>query len=127
MRRWHEDVVLVEEEMRRTIEYGYWQAEEWLVLSTARAGTVEEQLQEGLTAYAKEQAHREAMTGEMLRGNWAGIRGMGRAYLARETAPSNEVVTTEIREEVEGREEDEEDDAEDEVPEEEDEEDEMLE
>jgi hypothetical protein len=35
MRRWYEDVVLVEEEMGRTIQYGYWEAGEWLERSVA--------------------------------------------------------------------------------------------
>jgi hypothetical protein len=35
MHRWYEDVVLVEEEMGRTIQYGYWEAGEWLERSVA--------------------------------------------------------------------------------------------
>ncbi|KAJ6475381.1 hypothetical protein C8R45DRAFT_1159328 [Mycena sanguinolenta] len=70
MRRWHEDVVLVEEEMRRTIEYGYWQAREWLERSVGRESMVGDELQEGLKAYALEQVHRETRTCEDLTTKW---------------------------------------------------------
>ncbi|KAJ7441221.1 hypothetical protein FB451DRAFT_982786, partial [Mycena latifolia] len=56
MRRWHEDVVLTEEEMCRTIEYGYWSSGEWICRAMLRAGAVEPALDEGLRAYAGEQA-----------------------------------------------------------------------
>ncbi|KAF7365867.1 CxC2 domain-containing protein [Mycena venus] len=92
MRRWQEDVVLVKEEMRRTIEYGYWSACEWARRAEARAGTVGEELLEGLTAYAREQQNRETKTCEKLTTNWAKIREKGRAYLARETVAGVEVV-----------------------------------
>ncbi|KAJ7900557.1 hypothetical protein B0H14DRAFT_3752784 [Mycena olivaceomarginata] len=46
MRRWQEDVVLVKEEMRHTIEYGYWSACEWMRWAEARAGFVDEELLE---------------------------------------------------------------------------------
>jgi hypothetical protein len=74
MRRWQEDVVLVEEEMRRTVEYGYWSACEWARRAGGRAGTVDNELLEGLTAYAREQQNRETTTCETLTRNWAKIR-----------------------------------------------------
>ncbi|KAJ7708728.1 hypothetical protein B0H17DRAFT_1191228 [Mycena rosella] len=52
MCRGQEDVVLVEEEMRRTIEYGFWYSGEWVQRGTQWAGTVEKELEEGLVAYA---------------------------------------------------------------------------
>ncbi|KAJ7754658.1 hypothetical protein DFH07DRAFT_868558 [Mycena maculata] len=73
-RRWREDVVLVEEEMRRTIEFGYWMAATWEMRAGARTRGVDEPLHEGLNAYAQEQLERK----------WAGIRAKGRAYLAGE-------------------------------------------
>ncbi|KAJ6475387.1 hypothetical protein C8R45DRAFT_1102680 [Mycena sanguinolenta] len=79
MRRWHEDVVLVEEEMRRTIEY--------------------DGEHEGLMAYAREQQSRETETCEKLQARWAGVRAKGRVYLARETAPGTEVVVVDLDEE----------------------------
>ncbi|KAF8121845.1 hypothetical protein K438DRAFT_1653350 [Mycena galopus ATCC 62051] len=60
MRRWYEDVVLVEEEMRRTVEYGNWAAREWVARAGKRVGTVSEELQEGLSAYAWEHEHRDS-------------------------------------------------------------------
>ncbi|KAJ7474959.1 hypothetical protein FB451DRAFT_1397828 [Mycena latifolia] len=91
MRRWHEDVVLVEEEMCRTIKYGYWSGGEWVRRARQRAGTVEAALEEGLVAYAAEQASRELETCDKLTTKWAGIREKGRAYLARETPSSTEI------------------------------------
>jgi hypothetical protein len=93
MRRWREDVVLVEEEMRRTIEYGYWQAWEWSSRAGTRAGGVDNKLLEGLTAYAQEQEHRELSICEDLNGKkWMRLRELGRAYLAHETVSGPEVV-----------------------------------
>jgi hypothetical protein len=92
MHRWAEDVVLVEEEMRRTIEYGYWVASEWEKRGAARVAVVEEELLEGLKAYAREQATREKRTCASLTANWGRIRERGRAYLAGEMAPGVEVI-----------------------------------
>jgi hypothetical protein len=92
MRRWHEDVVLVEEEMRRTIEYGHSAGRVWAERADVRAGTVDNELLEGLAAYAHEQEDREATTSNNLTEKWAGIRLKGRAYLARETAPGVDIV-----------------------------------
>jgi hypothetical protein len=89
MRQWHEDVVLVEEEMRRTIEYGYWSAAQWGTRAGARAGTVED---EGLAAYAREQVDRETKTSEELTAKWARIREKGHAFLAWETVSGATVV-----------------------------------
>ncbi|KAF8151201.1 hypothetical protein K438DRAFT_1623891 [Mycena galopus ATCC 62051] len=99
MRRWHEDVVLVEEEMRRTIEYGYWSAGTWATREERRARTVEPELQEGLAAYAREQQWREIETCEKLEEKWAGVRAKGRAYLAKETAPGVELVVVDLDDE----------------------------
>ncbi|KAJ7859269.1 hypothetical protein B0H13DRAFT_2356157 [Mycena leptocephala] len=62
--RWWEDTVLVDEEMGRTIEY------------------VEAPLEEGLLAYATEQAARERQTCAELERKWAGLRMKGRAFVA---------------------------------------------
>jgi hypothetical protein len=53
-RLWHEDIVLVEEEMHRTIEYGRWMAGEWEIWATARTEGLNPVLMEGLRAYAAE-------------------------------------------------------------------------
>ncbi|KAJ6506688.1 hypothetical protein C8R45DRAFT_816824 [Mycena sanguinolenta] len=121
MRRWHEDVVLVEEEMRRTIQYGYWQAGQWLDRSVARDGEVDGVLQEGLKAYALEQVHREAKTCDALKAKWGYWRERGQLYLAGETPASNV-----IRPDGDGREDSDEEDDEG-APDYEDEEEDILE
>ncbi|KAJ7358563.1 hypothetical protein DFH08DRAFT_911760 [Mycena albidolilacea] len=50
MHRWHEDIVLVEEEMRCTIEYGAWMAAQWEMRATARTSNTNPALAEGLRA-----------------------------------------------------------------------------
>ncbi|KAJ7048755.1 hypothetical protein C8F01DRAFT_1276102 [Mycena amicta] len=92
MRRWREDVVLVEEEMRRTIEYGHSAAHRWAERADARVEFVDETLLEGLRAYAREQEDREMRTSHQLAANWMGIRMKGRAYLAGETPAGVEIV-----------------------------------
>ncbi|KAJ7025040.1 hypothetical protein C8F04DRAFT_968283 [Mycena alexandri] len=94
MRRWREDVVLVEEEMRCTIEYGYWASFEWLARSSERANSnMSDELQEGLMAYALEQADHESRTCAKLMTDWAKIRAKGQAYLVNDlTAEENVVV-----------------------------------
>ncbi|KAJ7711359.1 hypothetical protein B0H16DRAFT_1667783 [Mycena metata] len=124
MRRWYEDVVLVEEEMRRTIQYGYWEAGEWLKRSVARDDSTDEVLGEGIKAYALEQVHREAKTCTLLKEKWAPWRERGQRYLARESVPIEAFVAP-IEER---READEDDDVEDEnAPDYEDEEEDMVE
>ncbi|KAJ7026606.1 hypothetical protein C8F04DRAFT_966262 [Mycena alexandri] len=109
MRRWYEDVVLVEEEMRRTIQYGYWEAGEWLKRSVARDDSTNEGLREGIKAYALEQAHREAKTCTLLKEKWAPWRERGQRYLARESVPIKAFVAP-IEERREGDEDDDEED-----------------
>jgi hypothetical protein len=76
-----EDVVLVEEEMCRTIEYGYWVASEWEKQGVAHVAGVEEELLEGLKAYAREQVTCEkkicaSLTTMALIGVGSGNKGM---------------------------------------------------
>lgn len=88
MRRWHEDIVLIEEEMRRTIEYGTWMGGEWETQTTARS-VASPALAEGLRAYAKEHVAREERTCRHLQTQWGGLRAKAAAYLAgvREVGP----------------------------------------
>ncbi|KAJ7432012.1 hypothetical protein B0H11DRAFT_1761190 [Mycena galericulata] len=81
-RRWHEDIVLVDEEMRRTIEYGAWLAAEWQMRATARSARMTPELAEGLRAYAYEHVDREKRTCKKLSKQWSGIREKAGAYLA---------------------------------------------
>ncbi|KAJ7699123.1 hypothetical protein B0H16DRAFT_1484270 [Mycena metata] len=87
-RRWREELVLVEEEMRRTIEYGLWSRQRWLERAEARTvmlGTtdaISPEVAEGVRAYALEQADREERTCARLRADWAPIRARAEQYLA---------------------------------------------
>ncbi|KAJ7863421.1 hypothetical protein B0H13DRAFT_2354190 [Mycena leptocephala] len=63
LRRWNEDVVIVDEEMKRTIEFGEWMALEWEQRATARTANMTPVLAEGLP-------------------QWAGLREKARVYLA---------------------------------------------
>lgn len=105
MRRWREDVVLVEEEMRRTIEYGFWSALEWGKRGTARK-EVSSELTEGLMAYAQEQQDRELRTCTWLTEKWAPIREWGCIYLAGEAVSGADVVVPLEEDDVAGDEED---------------------
>ncbi|KAJ6461547.1 hypothetical protein C8R47DRAFT_1225796, partial [Mycena vitilis] len=88
--RWHEELVVVEEEMRRTIESGYYAERQWRARATARTvmlGTtrpIDDAVKEGVRAYALEQADRERRTCAKLEVDWAPIRAKARAYLRGE-------------------------------------------
>ncbi|KAJ7469033.1 hypothetical protein FB451DRAFT_1352272 [Mycena latifolia] len=125
-RRWCEDTVLVEEEMRRTIDYGVYQGEEWLQRRSVRT-EVGAELAEGLYAYALEQADREVRTCQKLRRDWAQIREDGRAFLARESPRSVRVLPREDEANVMREDDEEEEDDDEERPDYEDEDEEMLE
>ncbi|KAJ7198757.1 hypothetical protein GGX14DRAFT_536593 [Mycena pura] len=56
--RWREELIYVEEEMCRTLDFGTWKAGWWDKRRQARSG-VSAELAEGLYAYASEQAARE--------------------------------------------------------------------
>ncbi|KAJ7113911.1 hypothetical protein C8R44DRAFT_740790 [Mycena epipterygia] len=94
MRRWREDVVIVDEEMRRTIEYGYWMAAMWEVRATARSRGVDEALKEGLAAYAQEHVKREQDTCILLQKKYTGIRAKAHAYLAGEAMDTGQLKAT---------------------------------
>ncbi|KAJ7030293.1 hypothetical protein C8F04DRAFT_961776 [Mycena alexandri] len=87
-RRWREELVLVEEEMRRTIAYGETAEQRWLVRAEARtvmlgtSNAMTAEVAEGVQAYALEQADRERRTCGKLRQDWAPIRARAAQYLA---------------------------------------------
>ncbi|KAJ7437712.1 hypothetical protein FB451DRAFT_1193107 [Mycena latifolia] len=105
LRRWTEDVVLVEEEMRQTIEFGYWAAAEWQLRASRRTGEVSKEVREGLVAYAREQSKREVDTCEKLQTQWAGIRAKGQVYLTGEALATVEEVVIPLEQEEEREEE----------------------
>lgn len=82
LRRLHEDIVLVDEEMWRTIGFGAYMAKEWRARAAARTAHMSPALAEGLRAYALEHARREEQTAEMLTKRWTGLRQKAAVYLA---------------------------------------------
>ncbi|KAJ7023233.1 hypothetical protein C8F04DRAFT_1193689 [Mycena alexandri] len=96
---WREELVLVEEEMWRTIEYGAWAEERWRARASARTvmlGTavpIAFEVAEGVRAYALEHADRERRTCEKLRADWGPIRARAADYLAgRDISGQAEIV-----------------------------------
>ncbi|KAJ7117958.1 hypothetical protein C8R43DRAFT_901603 [Mycena crocata] len=98
-RRWNEDVVLVDEEMGRTIEFGAWSAARWQVRATARQRNVSPELAEGLQAYAMEHVEREERTCQKLAAEWRGLRERAKDYLAGVPAGHGEKLVVELGEE----------------------------
>lgn len=88
--RWREELVIVEEEMRRTIAFGRFAEKQWMERAEARTvmlgkGTpIEPEVLEGVSAYALEQADRERRTYVMLEVGWAPLRAKAGAYLRGE-------------------------------------------
>ncbi|KAJ7833212.1 hypothetical protein B0H14DRAFT_3087705 [Mycena olivaceomarginata] len=68
--RWKEELLLLEEEMRRVLEFCRWKAKWWDNQRAARTG-VPGPLAEGLWAYATEQAAREREWAAQWEGKWA--------------------------------------------------------
>ncbi|KAJ7164587.1 hypothetical protein C8R43DRAFT_1122464 [Mycena crocata] len=93
--RWREQLVKLEEEMRRYIHSGESERTSWLERADARtvmlqpgedgeSVAIDAAVREGARAYALEQADRERRTCEMLERDWAPLRAKGRAYLRGE-------------------------------------------
>jgi len=53
--RWEEEVTLLQEEMRRVVDFLEWRSRDWLSKVDARTGTVTSAVRAGLSAYAREQ------------------------------------------------------------------------
>ena len=54
--RWEEEVILLQEEMRRVVHFLEWKSTDWVAKVDARAGAVTPELRLGLSAYAHKQA-----------------------------------------------------------------------
>jgi hypothetical protein len=94
--RWQEEVVLLDEEMRRVIDFGLWKAEWWSTQANKCCSLpnplsdsadallsppLSEDLQEGLRAYAAEhEALERAMTAN-LQQKWAGVRNKAKSMI----------------------------------------------
>lgn len=80
--RWTEEIKLVEEEMRRSLEFGRWLVRWWMQRSGLRTG-ITSHLREGLTAYGEEMAemeHNRIISWEL---SWASIRERAKMVLER--------------------------------------------
>jgi hypothetical protein len=80
--------MLLKEEMRRTIAYGYWKADWWHRQAELRSqldpvlGGADSSLAEGLRAYAAEHTHLELSLVEKLENKFRDIRERARTVLA---------------------------------------------
>jgi hypothetical protein len=89
-RRWREELITVEEEMRRTIDFGSSAEQRWEERSTARTrmlGTstaISSEVTEGVRAYVQEHVDRERRTTALLERDWAPIRAWAGQYLRGE-------------------------------------------
>ncbi|KAJ7494558.1 hypothetical protein B0H11DRAFT_1716969 [Mycena galericulata] len=76
--RWQEEVILLEEEMRRVLEFCAWKARWWdQRVAPARGegrAPITPELAEGLRAYALAQAARERAWGQVWTAKWAAVR-----------------------------------------------------
>ena len=54
--RWEEEVVLLQEEMRRIVQYLEWRSRDWLSKAGTRSDSVSPTVHSGLSAYAKKQS-----------------------------------------------------------------------
>ncbi|KAL0566883.1 hypothetical protein V5O48_015119 [Marasmius crinis-equi] len=79
-RRSHEEVRLVDEEMRRAIEYCYYLSR-WWEQQIGRRTDLPVFLEEGLTAYAREHAHVERECGLAWSSTWSQVRIHSRKVL----------------------------------------------
>ncbi|KAJ7475078.1 hypothetical protein B0H11DRAFT_2158575 [Mycena galericulata] len=81
--RWREEVILLEEEMRRGIESLHWISSEWERRADLR-GTddVSSELREGLRGYAYEHAETARLQAESLVGKWRVVRDKAAEVLA---------------------------------------------
>lgn len=80
--RWNEEVVLLDEEMRRVIEYCGWKASWWKQQASQR-GDVSPELAEGLLAFAEEQAAMEDSIAVRFASQWAPVRKKALPLIAK--------------------------------------------
>ncbi|KAJ7751632.1 hypothetical protein B0H16DRAFT_1723989 [Mycena metata] len=102
--QWREDLVLVEEEMRRTLEFGRYAERQWKARAEARTlmlgkgGIIEPEVKEGVRAYALEQADQELRICERLEQEWGPMRAKAAAYLRGEDMSSLPDVVVDVDE-----------------------------
>ncbi|KAJ7781789.1 hypothetical protein DFH07DRAFT_949486 [Mycena maculata] len=102
-KRWREDLVTVEEEMRRTIEFGHFAERQWRERADARTSMLDErekevslEVLEGVRAYALEHADQERRTCEALEKDWAPLWAKAALYLQGEESGDLQRVVVEV-------------------------------
>lgn len=81
--RWEEEVVLLDEEMRRVLEYCGWKADWWKGLAAGAPVADSSAVVEGMNAYAAEQAQREEHMAENFAAKWTVVRENARFLIDR--------------------------------------------
>ncbi|KAM6496225.1 hypothetical protein JOM56_008931, partial [Amanita muscaria] len=71
--RWKEEIQLLEEEMRRSIQFCEWKAL-WWDSQKGRQESVPSHISEGIAAYAAEQSHAERQRVSNWTSKWVDIR-----------------------------------------------------
>ncbi|KAJ7039429.1 hypothetical protein C8F04DRAFT_1255133 [Mycena alexandri] len=94
--RYNEEVQLLREEMRRTIAFGYKEAEEWDRLAGEELEGASGEVTEGRRAYAAEHAATERARCAALEADWGGILRKADAFLAGDVAVGAAPVTVEL-------------------------------
>ncbi len=94
--RWEEEVALLLEEMRRVIVYRRWNAAWWRSDREEDPNT-DATCQQGLRAFAAEQAYLHDREADNLESRWKGVRILGQELL--DGLPVSQVVQVEIDEE----------------------------
>ncbi|KAJ7490197.1 hypothetical protein B0H11DRAFT_2229118 [Mycena galericulata] len=93
--RWREDLILLEEEMRRVLQFCDWKANWWAERRRPRP-EVSAELAEGLCAYATEQAARERFWKVAWENKWRGVRARAAVALSKEAGDVTEEVHLEV-------------------------------
>lgn len=81
--RWEEEVVLLDEEMRRVLEYCSWKADWWMQQAHGGRQVESPVLKEGMKAYAAEQAHQENRMAETFASKWRSVQENARFIIDR--------------------------------------------
>ncbi|KAJ7190917.1 hypothetical protein GGX14DRAFT_537939 [Mycena pura] len=98
--RWREDIIYLEEEMHRVLEFCTWKAAWWDERRESRQG-VSPELAEGLRAYATEQAARERYWRLKWERQWEAVRRKAALALANDLNDVTDEVAVEVEVEEE--------------------------
>ncbi|KAJ7180060.1 hypothetical protein C8R43DRAFT_871124 [Mycena crocata] len=93
--RWREELILLDEEMRRVLVYCEWKAHWWRDRRVPRTG-ISPELKEGLCAYALEQEARERWWAEKWAAKWAAVRARAKRALEDDVLDVTEELPIEV-------------------------------